>query len=65
MTLFRIRRYGTTDWLELKLQPGFDTEQPDVEDLEEEISDRVESALEIDGLHVQRLSNEGDWEDLE
>lgn len=62
MILFRIRRYGSSEWTELRILNSLESE--DDSDMEEDLSGRVESILDIDGLHVQRLSDEGKWEDL-
>jgi len=63
VTLFRIRKYGSADWTEVLVRN--ELLDSDDQDLEEEISELIEAALEVDGLHCQRLSDECKWEDLE
>lgn len=58
MTLFRVRAYGTADWLTIALSG-------DAEELEETLAGQVRDALILDGLHAQEMGEEGNWEDLE
>ena len=63
MILFRIRQYGSAEWTEVSVRNSLETDE-DL-DMEETVGRLVEAGLEQDGLHVQRLSEEGRWEDLE
>jgi acylphosphatase len=63
MSIFRLRRYGSTDWLQIAITQQSDDDE--VDDLEQEITEAVSRAVEIDSLHVQRLNEYGQWEDDE
>lgn len=63
MSLFRVRRYGSADWLQVIIQP--DPESEENEDLEQEIARAITPVLNADDLHVQQLNAFGNWEDLE
>ena len=63
MILFRVRQYGSADWTEVSVRSSLETE--DDSEMEETLADLIEDKLDQDGLHAQRLSEEGKWEDLE
>jgi hypothetical protein len=60
MTSFRIRNFGSADWVQIDLSG-------DDEELEEELIEHLEEVLpELDGpLHMQKLNEDGRWEDLD
>jgi len=62
MTLFRVRRYGSADWIEVSVRNAAEEDENEVED---EISKLIESVLVVDDLHCQFVNDEGEWEDLE
>lgn len=63
MTLFRVRRRGSAEWTNIMIQtPGLEDEE---DELAQDISGIIGSALETSSLHVQVLSNEGVWEEVE
>lgn len=57
MTSFRIRSWGSTDWVQIDILDGDD------EDLGESVADDIRDELSQSHLHVQELT-EGKWEDL-
>lgn len=59
MTLFRIRRWGTTAWTQVEINSD---EEEDT--MESETSSRVRDMLSDSGLHVQECDEEGNWEDV-
>lgn len=63
MILFRVRQYGSAEWTEVSVRNGLETDEDSA--MEETIADLIEDKLDQDGLHAQRLSQEGVWEDLE
>lgn len=63
MISFRVRQYGFSDWIEISVQDSEDSE--DEFGLSQILAARIENALDQEGLHVQKLSEEGIWEDLE
>lgn len=62
MTLFRVRRYGSSDWIEVSVRNAAEEDENEIED---EISKLVGSVLVVDDLHCQFMNDEGEWEDLE
>ena len=62
MTLFRIRTYGSAEWTLLSINtPGDEDEESEVADAVTQI---VGSALDTSPFHVQKMNDEGDWEDV-
>lgn len=59
MIVFRARQWGTAAWTLLSIGGDEDAEMQDT------IAAVIGSALGTSELHVQRLSDEGEWEDLE
>ena len=64
MILFRVRKYGSAEWTLISVNtPGIDEEEED--DMSATIAAVIGSALGTSSLHVQRMADEGDWEDIE
>lgn len=64
MILLRARIPGTGEWTNICIQtPGPDSDEED--DLERNIASVIGAPLSTSSLHVQRLNDEGQWEDLE
>ena len=63
MILFRVRRYGSADWIDIRICSDLSSDE-DL-DMEEEVAEVFEASLTADDLHLQRMSEEGKWEDLE
>jgi len=62
MLLFRARFYGSAEWVLISLSDGSDEE----DGLPATISSVIGSALATtDNLHLQRMNDEGVWEDVE
>lgn len=63
MTLFRVRKYGQADWALVSVNtPGDDDDENGMVSL---VSGILGSALGTSSLHVQMMSEEGEWEDIE
>lgn len=63
MILFRVRQYGSADWTEISVRNSLESDED--AGMEEAVAELIEDKLDQDGLHAQRLSQEGTWEDLE
>lgn len=64
MILFRARERGTAEWTNLVIQtPGEGSDEPT--EMERNLSAIIGSALGTSELHVQTMSDEGEWEDVE
>lgn len=64
MILLRARRHGTGEWTNIMIQtPGVDDESED--DMERDLAAIVGSALGTSPLHIQQLTDEGIWEEVE
>ena len=62
MILFRARQWGAADWSLISINtPG----EEDPTDTDKSVSGILGSALSTSSLHVQQMSEEGEWEDLE
>lgn len=61
MSQFRCRQWGSSEWTYISIEPEGEDE-PGVASSVESI---LGSALSTSSLHVQRLSEEGNWEGLE
>ena len=59
MTSFRIRTFGTADWVQLDISG-------DDEELEEEIVELLAAELiNFEGpYHIQQLTEDGEWENV-
>jgi hypothetical protein len=57
--LFRARAWGTGEWTRISIGGEEDG------DIERTIASIIGSALGTSSLHVQQMSEEGPWEDLE
>ena len=59
MTSFRIRTFGSADWVQLDISG-------DDEELEEEIIELLAGELtDLEGpYHIQQLNEDGEWEDV-
>lgn len=61
MSNFRARQWGSGDWTHIQINS--ESDEDDI--VEPAVTSIVGSALETCPLHVQRLNEEGEWEDLE
>lgn len=63
MILFRARQWGSAEWTQVAVNtPGDEEDEAGMEGL---LASVIGSALSTSSLHVQQLSDEGEWEDLE
>lgn len=61
MILYRVRFYGQADWIMISISDGTDDE----DGLPATISSVIGAALATtDNLHLQRMNDEGVWEDV-
>jgi hypothetical protein len=60
MSTFRARQWGSGDWTTVDI-----SESGEEDTVEPALTSIIGSALETCPLHVQRLNEEGEWEDLE
>lgn len=62
MILFRVRFYGQSEWTIISISDGSDDE----DGLPVTISSVIGAALSTtDNLHLQRMNDDGIWEDVE
>lgn len=62
-TLYRCRQYGKVDWTQIMVNdPSY--EEEDSESVEAEVTQIIGSALDTSALHVQKMNDDGEWEDL-
>jgi hypothetical protein len=61
--VFRARRYGSADWTRIAIHDPL--EEDSEASVEADVANICGSALGTSPLHVQRMSDEGEWEDVE
>ena len=64
MILFRARQYGKADWTTISIHDPAAEEDSD-DTIELEVASMIGSTLDTSPLHVQRMNDEGVWEDVE
>lgn len=62
MILFRARQYGKADWTTISIHDP--AEEDSEASVEAEVASMIGSALDTSPLHIQRMNDEGEWEDL-
>lgn len=60
MSKFRARLWGSGDWTSIDISEDDESDSG----LEAGLTSIIGSALETSPLHVQRLNEDGQWEDL-
>lgn len=63
MIIFRARQWGQAEWTQITVNTPGDDE--DESEMEQNLASVIGSALGTSSLHVQRLQEDGEWEDLE
>lgn len=64
MILFRARQYGKAEWTTISIHDPA-AEEEEEGSIEAEVASMLGSALDTSPLHVQKMNDEGVWEDLE
>lgn len=64
MILFRARQYGKVEWTTISIHDPA-AEEDSEDSVELPVASMIGSALDTSPLHIQRMNDDGVWEDVE